>query len=89
MDAISCFPMTPPEVITGGAQFDRDIGFFEALPTEAQPTRTASRSACSPTSTRCRFRTWINGYTFQGARAVRVNPGGPVNDYVGPPSSVG
>ena len=30
-DAATCFPMTPPEVITGSTAFDRDIGFFEAI----------------------------------------------------------
>ena len=30
-DAETCFPMTPPEVITGSTAFDRDIGFFETL----------------------------------------------------------
>ncbi|WP_343572153.1 hypothetical protein [Mycobacterium sp.] len=30
-DAQTCYPMTPPEVITGSTAFDRDIGFFQAL----------------------------------------------------------
>jgi hypothetical protein len=30
-DAETCFPMTPPEVITGSTPLDRDIGFFETL----------------------------------------------------------
>ncbi len=30
-DAQTCFPMTPPNVITGSTAFDRDIGFFQAL----------------------------------------------------------
>lgn len=30
-DAATCFPIVPPEVITGSTQFDRDIGFLEAL----------------------------------------------------------
>ena len=30
-DAETCYPMTPPNVITGSTAFDRDIGFFQAL----------------------------------------------------------
>jgi hypothetical protein len=30
-DAQTCFPMTPPEVITGNTGYDRDIGFIEAI----------------------------------------------------------
>jgi hypothetical protein len=30
-DAQTCYPMTPPNVITGSTAFDRDIGFIEAL----------------------------------------------------------
>jgi hypothetical protein len=30
-DAETCYPMTPPEVITGSTAYDRDIGFFEAI----------------------------------------------------------
>jgi hypothetical protein len=30
-DAQTCFPMTPPNVITGSTAWDRDIGFFQAL----------------------------------------------------------
>jgi hypothetical protein len=30
-DAETCFPMTPPNVITGSTGFDRDIGFFQAF----------------------------------------------------------
>jgi hypothetical protein len=29
-DAEGCAPMTPPDVITGSTDFDRDIGFFDA-----------------------------------------------------------
>lgn len=34
-DAETCFPMTPPEVITGSTGFDRDIGFFDAITGQA------------------------------------------------------
>ena len=30
-DAETCYPMTPPNVITGSTEFDRDIGFFQAI----------------------------------------------------------
>jgi len=30
-DAQTCYPMTPPNVITGSTAFDRDIGFIDAL----------------------------------------------------------
>lgn len=30
-DAETCYPMTPPNVITGSTSLDRDIGFFQAL----------------------------------------------------------
>jgi hypothetical protein len=30
-DAETCFPMTPPNIITGSTGFDRDIGFFQAF----------------------------------------------------------
>jgi hypothetical protein len=30
-DAQTCFPMTPPNVITGSTAWDRDIGLFQAL----------------------------------------------------------
>jgi hypothetical protein len=34
-DAQTCFPMTPPEVITGSTSLDRDIGFFDAITGQA------------------------------------------------------
>jgi hypothetical protein len=30
-DAETCFPMTPPNIITGSTSFDRDIGFLQAF----------------------------------------------------------
>lgn len=74
-DANTCFPMTPPEVITGSTQFDRDIGFFEAYSGNAtnadgQPFTLFSDMFKVP------IQDLINGYTFTDA----TNPGGPVND---------
>jgi hypothetical protein len=34
-DAETCYPMTPPNVITGSTDFDRDIGLFQALSGQA------------------------------------------------------
>jgi hypothetical protein len=34
-DAETCFPMTPPNVITGSTAFDRDIGFLQAIDGQA------------------------------------------------------
>jgi hypothetical protein len=74
-DANTCFPMTPPEVITGSTQFDRDIGFFEAY------TGNATNADGQPFSLftdmfKVPIQDLINGYTFTDA----TNPGGPVND---------
>jgi hypothetical protein len=74
-DANTCFPMTPPEVITGSTQFDRDIGFFEAL------NGTAQNADGQPFTLFSNFfqvpiQELLNGYTFTDA----TNPGGPVND---------
>jgi hypothetical protein len=74
-DAISCFPMTPPEVITGSTQFDRDIGFFEALNGNATDANGQPFSLFTDFY-KVPIQDLINGYTFQGA----TNPGGPVND---------
>jgi hypothetical protein len=82
-DAVSCFPMTPANVITGSTQFDRDIGFFNALTGQATDANGAHFGL---------FSNWfqvplnnlVNGYTFQpGAEPTGdtgiVNPGGAVN----------
>jgi hypothetical protein len=74
-DANTCFPMTPPEVITGSTQFDRDIGFFEAYAGNAtnadgQPFSLFTDMFKVP------IQDLINGYTFTDT----PNPGGPVND---------
>jgi hypothetical protein len=68
-DAETCFPMTPPEVITGSTSFDRAIGFINAL--------TGQGSGENFTL----FQNWfqvplqdlINGYTFDDA----TSPSGP------------
>jgi hypothetical protein len=72
-DASTCFPMTPPEVITGSTQFDRDIGFFEAL------TGHATDGNGNPFSLFSDFYKvgigqLIHGYTFDA-----TDPSGPVS----------
>ena len=64
--------MTPPEVITGSTQFDRDIGFFEALKGKAtdangEPFRLFSDFYKVP------IQDLINGYTF-GSNDGRRQP---------------
>jgi hypothetical protein len=76
-DAISCAPMTPPDVITGSTQFDRDIGFFDALMGNAtdangQPFGLFSNFFQVP------LQDLINGYTFGSNDPGIVNPGGSV-----------
>jgi hypothetical protein len=72
-DAETCFPMTPPEVITGSTSFDRAIGFISALSGQGSGENFGL------------FQNWfqvpiqdlINGYTFEDA----TNPSGPaIND---------
>jgi hypothetical protein len=92
-DSMTCFPMTPPEVITGSTQFDRDIGFFEALTGNAQsadggPFDLFSNFYKVPISD------LIHGYTFSATDpAGGVNPetnlgllgyGGTGNPFEGP-----
>jgi hypothetical protein len=77
-DAITCYPMTPPDVITGSTQFDRDIGFFDALMGKA------TNADGEPFSLFTNFfqvplQDLINGYTFNDA----TNPGGAVADGTG------
>ena len=68
-DAETCFPMTPPEVITGSTSFDRLIGYIEALTGQGNGENFGL------------FQNWfqvpiqnlINGYTFEDA----YNPSGP------------
>jgi len=68
-DAETCFPMTPPEVITGSTSFDRAIGFINALSGQGSGENFGL------------FQNWfqvpiqdlVNGYTFDDA----TNPSGP------------
>jgi hypothetical protein len=76
-DAVSCYPMTPPDVITGSTQFDRDIGFFDALMGKAtdahgEPFGLFSNFFQVP------IQDLINGYTFGSNDPGIVNPGGAV-----------
>jgi hypothetical protein len=76
-DAVSCYPMTPPDVITGSTQFDRDIGFFDALMGKAtdangEPFGLFSNWFQVP------LQDLINGYTFGSSDPGIVNPGGAV-----------
>ena len=89
-DAISCAPMTPPEVLTGNTGYDRDIGFFAAL------TGHATDANGDPNGLFTNFfqvplQNLFNGYLFQanpdgGTTGEPVydtgilNPGGPVNE---------
>jgi hypothetical protein len=77
-DAMTCYPMTPPDVITGSTQFDRDIGFFNALMGTAeqqngQPFDLFTNFFKVP------FQDLINGYQFDSDSPGIINPGGPVN----------
>ena len=71
-DAETCFPMTPPEVITGSTSFDRLIGYLEALSGQGNGENFGL------------FQNWfqvpiqnlINGYTFEDA----YNPSGPASN---------
>ena len=68
-DAETCFPMTPPEVITGSTSIDRTIGFLNALTGQGSGENFGL------------FQNWfkvpiedlINGYTFDDA----TSPSGP------------
>ena len=71
-DAETCFPMTPPEVVTGSTSFDRLIGYLEALSGQGNGENFGL------------FQNWfqvpiqnlINGYTFEDA----YNPSGPASN---------
>lgn len=78
-DAETCFPMTPPNIITGSTAFDRDIGFFQAL------DGTATNSQGEPFSL---FSDWlkvplsdlISGYTFGSNDTGIVDPSPNASD---------
>ena len=90
-DAVSCAPMTPPEVLTGNTGYDRDLGFLAAL------TGHATDANGDPNGLFTNFfqvplQDLFEGYKFQPPPADTpttgeptydtgiVNPGGPVND---------
>ncbi|MFZ1161602.1 hypothetical protein, partial [Mycobacterium sp.] len=72
-DAATCFPMTPPEVITGSTQFDRDIGFWEALTGKATDADGQPFSLFSDFY-KVGIGQLIHGYTFDA-----TDPSGPVS----------
>jgi hypothetical protein len=83
-DAISCAPMTPPEVLTGDTGYDRDIGFLAALmgkgiDANGEPNGLFTNFFQVP------LQDLIDGYKFQagveptGDTGI-VNPGGPVSE---------
>jgi hypothetical protein len=71
-DAESCYPMTPPDVITGSTQWDRFIGYINALSGQGNGENFGL------------FQNWfqvplqnlINGHTFEDA----YNPSGPASN---------
>ncbi len=93
-DAETCFPMTPPNIITGSTSFDRDIGFLQAF------DGTATNSQGEPFSL---FSDWLkvplsdltSGYTFGNSDTGIVDPspnatdGGGVLSEFGFPGTTG
>jgi hypothetical protein len=78
-DAMSCYPMTPPDVITGSTQFDRDIGFFDALMGKATDAN-GEPFGLFTNFFQVPIQDLINGYTFGSNDPGIVNPGGSVQD---------
>jgi hypothetical protein len=76
-DAVSCFPMTPPEVITGSTQFDRDIGFYNAITGQATDAN-GEHFGLFSNFFQVPIQDLINGYTFGSNDPGIVNPGGAV-----------
>jgi hypothetical protein len=68
-DAETCFPMTPPEVITGSTSFDRAIGFINALSGQGS----GENFGLFQNWFQVPFQNLLNGYTFEDA----YNPSGP------------
>ncbi|HEY1842160.1 MAG TPA: hypothetical protein VGG53_18420 [Mycobacterium sp.] len=81
-DATSCFPMTPPEVITGSTQFDRDIGFFDALMGKATDAN-GEPFGLFTNFFQVPLQDLINGYTFGPDSPGIVDPSGPVQSLYG------
>jgi hypothetical protein len=88
-DAISCAPMTPPEVLTGDTGYDRDIGFLAALMGNATDAN-GDPNGLFTNFFQVPLQDLINGYTFQanpaggttgepGYDTGILNPGGAVN----------
>ncbi len=82
-DAISCAPMTPPEVLTGNTGYDRDIGFLAALMGHATDAN-GEPNGLFTNFFQVPLQDLIDGYKFQpGAEPTGdtgiINPGGPVN----------
>ena len=95
-DAQGCFPMTPPNIITGSTAFDRDIGFLQALGgtatnSQGQPFSLFSDWFKVPLSTL----TSSSGYTFGSNDTGIVDPspnagaGGGVLSEFGFPGTTG
>jgi hypothetical protein len=78
-DAMSCYPMTPSDVITGSTQFDRDIGFFDALMGKATDAN-GEPFGLFTNFFQVPLQDLINGYTFGSNDPGIVNPGGSVQD---------
>jgi hypothetical protein len=76
-DAVSCYPMTPPDVVTGSTQFDRDIGFFDALMGKATDAN-GEPFGLFTNFFQVPLQDLINGYTFGSNDPGIVNPGGSV-----------
>ena len=76
-DAQTCFPMTPPEVITGSTQFDRDIGFFEAITGNATNDQGGKFDLFS-NFYHVSISDLLHGYTFDA-----TDPSGSVNPETG------
>ena len=89
--AVSCAPMTPPDVITGNTGYDRDIGFFDSLmgkgiDANGDPNGLFTNFFQVP------LQNLVNGYTYYPPPADTptageptydtgvINPAGPVND---------
>src|ERR1700761_4963864 len=74
-DAEACYPMTPPDVITGSTSWDRAIGFVNALTGQGN----GANFGLFQNWFRVPIQDLVNGYTFNDA----YNPSGPAyNDPV-------
>ncbi|UMB70956.1 hypothetical protein [Mycobacterium paraterrae] len=91
-DAMSCAPMTPPDVITGNTGYDRDLGFLAALMGKATDAN-GDPNGLFTNFFQVPLQNLFNGYLFQAPPddippttgeptydTGIINPGGPVND---------